>query len=41
MTYTPYYYNPWKKLVLARRRALVHKLLNYRMGRYCNCKLAS
>ena len=35
MTYRPY---QWNKFVQARRRALVHKILNYRIMSKCTCK---
>jgi len=38
MTYRPF---QWKMFVLARKRALVHKILNYRTQQSCTCKQAS
>ena len=35
MTYRPY---QWNKFVLARKRALIHKILNYRTPKSCTCK---
>ena len=38
MTYRPY---QWNKFVLARKRALIHKILNYRTPKPCACKSRS